>query len=587
MIDRIGSSLPGFKNLRFASGLNVVLAQKSPGASDRQTRNGAGKSSLVDLVHLLLGGNVEAKHPLRSSALAGATYSMSFDLDKDRVEIERAPDAAKKVTLDRAAPTWVRQPSHDPITGRYVLSNDDWKIVLGHEMFGLPDPDEAQRERFSPSFRSLISYFARSQAAGGFHTPQQHYAKQQLYDVQVALSFLLGLDPTVPQALQELRQRESALKVFRKAAKDGVFGEMVDKASDIRTKLAVQDGRIARLREQLATFHVVPQYQEHEQTASRLTQEIAQLANENQSDHDLISQLQQAVRDEAAPRFADVRKAYDEAGLVLPGLVQRRFEEVETFHRSIVDNRRAHLAAELTAAKVRIQERDHRKAELDRLRAQVMTLLQSGGALEHFSRLQGELGRMEAMGEALRKRFEAAETLERKKSDLDVERAAIRRRLQDDHHERKPMIDEAILVFEDLSNELYERAGSLTVSEEQNGPAFEVKIDGSRSKGINNMQIFCFDVMLMELCLRRGHGPGFLIHDSHLFDGVDARQVARALEIGAERAERLGFQYIVTMNEDAVPHGEFSAGFEFSRYVNPVRLTDASDTGGLFGRRFE
>ncbi len=93
--------------------------------------------------------------------------------------------------------------------------------------------------------------------------------------------------------------------------------------------------------------------------------------------------------------------------------------------------------------------------------------------------------------------------------------------------------------------------------------------------------------MLMELCMKRLRGPGFLIHDSHLFDGVDERQVARALEIGAARAEKLGFQYIVTLNEDAVPRAAMRPDFNFDKYINPVRLTDATDVGGLFGLRFE
>jgi len=65
-------------------------------------------------------------------------------------------------------------------------------------------------------------------------------------------------------------------------------------------------------------------------------------------------------------------------------------------------------------------------------------------------------------------------------------------------------------------------AGSLTIGDIPNGPAFEVAIEASRGKGINSMQIFCFDMMLTELSLRRQQhrGPGFLIH-SHLFDGVD------------------------------------------------------------------
>ncbi len=43
------------------------------------------------------------------------------------------------------------------------------------------------------------------------------------------------------------------------------------------------------------------------------------------------------------------------------------------------------------------------------------------------------------------------------------------------------------------------------------------------------MQIFSFDMMLIVLCQKRGIGPGYLIHDSHLFDGMDTRQIAKAL----------------------------------------------------------
>ena len=99
------------------------------------------------------------------------------------------------------------------------------------------------------------------------------------------------------------------------------------------------------------------------------------------------------------------------------------------------------------------------------------------------------------------------------------------------------------------------------------------------------MQIFCFDMMLMKLCADRGIGPGFLFHDSHLFDGVDERQVAKGLQIGADNAQELGFQYIVTMNQDAVP-SEFSSGFDFEKCVLPTHLTDARKDGGLFGMRF-
>jgi uncharacterized protein YydD (DUF2326 family) len=99
------------------------------------------------------------------------------------------------------------------------------------------------------------------------------------------------------------------------------------------------------------------------------------------------------------------------------------------------------------------------------------------------------------------------------------------------------------------------------------------------------MQIFCFDMMLMRLCAKRNIGPGFLIHDSHLFDGVDGRQVVSALKLGAELADELKFQYIVTMNEDDA-FKESLESFSIDDYVLPVRLNDSTLDGGLFGIRF-
>ena len=65
----------------------------------------------------------------------------------------------------------------------------------------------------------------------------------------------------------------------------------------------------------------------------------------------------------------------------------------------------------------------------------------------------------------------------------------------------------------------------------------------------------------------------------------DERQVARALQLGSDTANSCGWQYLVTMNPDDLP-GEFSSGFDIERHILPVRLSDVTETGGLFGLRF-
>lgn len=320
--------------------------------------------------------------------------------------------------------------------------------------------------------------------------------------------------------------------------------------------------------------------------AQALTSRINDSNTENVADRTLVSELQASIEAEDSPDVGDLEKLYAESGIVLPELARRRFEEVARFHKAVISNRRSHLEGEIESATQRIDARDRSKIELDRRRRQIMELLQSGGALEHYTRLREELGRAEGETEVLRQRKEIAERLETTRTEVDLRRTQLLKALQDDIRERDEIIGEAISIFADLSEALYEQAGSLTVSATKSGPKFEVHIDSERSKGITNMQIFCFDLMLAEMLARNDRFPGFLIHDSHLFDGVDERQVAKALQLGAERAEAGGFQYIVTLNSDAVPTEGFQAGFDLHDHLIDTRLTDATETGGLFGIRF-
>lgn len=587
MIYTITSDLPSFKSLTFKPGLNILLAEKSEGATDRQSRNGAGKTSLVELIHFLMGGTADKDSIFRSAALAPRMFEMRADIGDSTVNIGRSGSKPSRVRLDCPVVNWPMQPERDAKTGEFQFSNDQWRQLLGRLLFGLSTSSDESNHRFGPTFRSLFSYFARRQNSGGMLHPTQHASKQQAWDQHVAVSYLLGLDAHIPQEFQQLRTEEKAIAELRKAAKDGVLGRYFSSAADLRTRVVITEARVRRMKEQLATFRVVPAYAELEKEASTITRQISSLSDENTSDRELILQLQDSLTTESPPAVTSLERVYREAQVVLPDTVSKRFAEIELFHQAIVQNRKAHLGAEISSAELRITERDRTREQLDIRRQQVMGILQSGGALEHYALLQEEASRAEAEAEGLKQRLVIAERIESTKAELEIERARLHKALQDDLHERGELIGEAVLIFEDLSNALYETAGNLTISATHNGPSVEVRIDSQRSKGITNMQIFCFDLMLADLATRRGMGPGFLVHDSHLFDGVDERQIAKALQLGADHAKAVGYQYIVTMNSDALPKDGFRPGFDIGEFICPVRLTDATNSGGLFGLRFD
>ena len=581
MIHRLASDLPSFKTLTFQPGLNILLADKSEGATDRQSRNGAGKTSFVELLHFLFGSDARPSSIFRSEALSDSTFKVLADVGGHPVAVARSGAKPSNIELSQCdhLDTGLAASSKGA-----VVRNGEWKRFLGQHWFSLPQ--ENDNGRFAPSFRSLFSGFVRRHADGGFENPIQHGVKQQIWDQQVSASYLLGLDWRIGSRFQELRERQKSMRALRSAVRSGDLGRHLGRAPELRTQLTLTDSKVEQRRAELSAFEVLPQYAELEQEASGLTDEIGRMAEQNVADQALIRELNAALDLEEPPALDDLEALYGEAGIVLPGLVHQRLADVQRFHRAIVENRRIHLGAELQSARQRIEERNGRSSQLDERRQRIMRTLNSGGALEHYNALREGLALLQGESEVLRQRLADAERLDATKAEVDMERTRLVTALRADIHERAEIVREAILRFEELSQSLYERAGSLTIAETPNGPSFEVHIDAERSRGITSMQIFCFDLMLVEICAQQGRFPGFLVHDSHLFDGVDERQVAKALQLGAARAERDGFQYIVTLNSDALPTEGFSGGFDARDHVLDTKLTDATEDGGLFGIRF-
>lgn len=573
MIHKIFSSLPSFKGLDFQPGLNVLVAEKEAGATAKQTRNRAGKTSLIELIHFLTGADAGPKSLFRSSALGESSFGMQFDLSGEKILVERSGSQKSKIDVEGAS----------FLKGKSRISNSEWVQHLGEKMFGLHEIPEMDGR--CPTFRSLFAYFVRRQHSQAFATPEKQATMQQAGDYQVALLYLLGLDWKVASDWQKVRDREKMLRELKKAAKGAAFGSVIGKSSELRTQLTIAESSLQELKSQLADFRVLPQYQDLEKEADQLTQKINELANANIVDAASIRDLEKALSSETPPPLDDLERIYSEAGVVLPGTAIKRYEDVQSFHQSVIRNRKDYLSEELEVTQKRNADRNAEKANLDERRSEVMSVLKTHGALEQFSNLEAQAARKEAEIESLRQRFEAAEQLEGSKNELEIERNRLTLRLRRDFSEQKEKLSQAILAFEETSKGLYESAGSMTIEETSNGPVFEFPMQGSRSKGIKNMQIFCFDMMLMRLCSKRGIGPGFLVHDSHLFDGVDGRQVVSALQVAAKTASELGFQYIVTMNEDDA-FKETIDGFDLKKHQLPVVLTDAREDGGLFGFRF-
>ena len=423
MIHSVSSDLPSFKGLEFRRGLNVLLADKSQGATDRQSRNGAGKTSFVELVHFLFAGDPRKDNIFLCDALRGHWFEARVDIGRTIVTVARTGAERSRIRLSGDTSRFPIVPQPELLSGKCFLSNAEWQATLGALLFNLPHEKGKTGGPFGPSFRSIFPYFARRQVSGGFQKATQHSSQQQPWNQQVSLSYLLGLDSTVPQRFQEVRRREQVMKGLRKAAKEGDLGKYFGTVADLRTGMAIAEARARRLRDQVEKVTVVPEYAELEREASEITRRVSDLNDENTAERELVLQLRDSIEQEVPPATDRLDNLYEEAGVILSDSVGRHLREVEAFHEAIIENRRSHLASEMEAAEERITARDRDIESRDVRRAQLMRILQSGGALEHYASLQDEASRVEAEAEGLRQRLKTAEEIESTKAQLEIERA--------------------------------------------------------------------------------------------------------------------------------------------------------------------
>lgn len=582
MIYSISSDHPSFKRVTFNAGFNVILAERTKESTKKDSRNGLGKSTLIEIIHFCLGGS--KGETLSKKQMDGWSFTLEFDLIGKKYFVTRNTLKKGSVVIDGDCSDWPIKPEYDTKTQQQVISCRDWTNVLGRLSFKLPfRGDDA---KYAPTFRSVISYFVRKNGqSGAFLSPFQHNKKQQPWDMQVNNAFLLSLGWEFASKLKVLKDREKIVKQIKEEARSGILFSMMGSIGELEATKIRLEAQVKQDEEQLASFKVHPQYKQIETDANTLTDQIHELVNSNVNEKRLLEYYEASLKEEAEAKQDVVKRIYQEAGVTFPEATTKKLDEVLLFHQQVVKNRKDFLSTEIERLKNAVAGREQKIQDLTNQRADLMVVLQKHGALDEHVRLNSNHQKTIAELKDLVIRVENLRKFEQGRSAITIEQELLYQQATTDLNERKIQKENAILLFNDNSQALYSAPGTLSIDLDKTGIKLNVSIERSGSHGIGNMKIFCYDLMLAQLWASKTNTPVYLIHDSILFADVDERQKALALELAAIESEKKGFQYICTMNSDSIPRNDFSKDFNFDKYVR-MKLTDATDDGGILGIRF-
>ena len=581
MISSIRSNKASFKEIKLKPGFNVILADRTEEATKGDSRNGLGKTTLFEIIHFCLGSQARKGRGLMVAPLRGWTFTLEMRVGDYDLNITRSVDEPNRVGLQGDTDD-LMEIGEMQLDKTLNVSIPDWNNFLGQQLFGL-DLNGSPR-KYQPSFRGLFSYFVR-RGGEAFLSPFIHYRQQSERDKQISNAFLLGMTWEHASDLQELKDDENALNGLRRAARDGLLQGLVGTLGNLEAERMRLDLEIQQQAQALEDFRVHPQYAEIEREADEMTSRIQQMIDSNIADRRLIDLYYASLEEDDDPDIDEIASIYHEANATMPELVRRRLEDVQEFHRQIVTNRRAYLQIEIQ----RIEDgRNQREAELRAnidSRAVLLTILEAHGALEEHTRLQELHLDLISRRNDVNNRISNLQRFEQGRSEMRIKREQLLQATRLGFEERRAARELAINLFNINSQALYDAPGDLVINIANTGFTFDVDIQRSGSHGIDNMKIFCYDLMLAQLWSMKKRTPRLLMHDSTMFDGVDERQIAQSLMQAHRAAENVGFQYVCALNSDAVPYGDLPDDFDLESFVR-IRLTDESTDGGLLGMRY-
>ena len=593
MIRAVKADREGFRRVEFEAGFNVVLAERTQESTKKDTRNGLGKTTLLNIIHFCLGQDKQGIDVLKADACQYLTFTVDLRSFDDEISVSRNVRRPGKIKVE-ADDDWLKRnfkldhelAIHQPALGlphwqtNREATADQLARILGSWLYDLQDEDLADLVRY----HDLIQYDIRLDSVDN---PFKCRSSQYASSIHLSNSYMLDLSWRFVSEGQRLSKLETELSQRQKQLDDSLndLATHMNSIGELETERSRLQNLVAKTDKELKSFQVHPQYMQIQSEANDLTRQIHDLNNEALQLRRLIDFHRQSMTAEELAQDSRVVDLYDAAKVALAEPIRKRLEDVQQFHHQVTNNRRDFLRSEASRLGRQLADTNLAIEEKSSRRALLMRVLNTHGAIEEFSELRQLNLQQHTDLETIENCLESRKQIETETSELNIEREKLFLDARRDFGEQIT-IRRAREIFNSNSEALYEAPGSLIVDlDRETGYKFRIDINREGSAGISKMKVFCYDLMRAELWSTREVRPGFLIHDSDIFAGVDERQLALALQLAERKSRECGFQYIVCLNSDQVPRDDFSDDFDFDSFVR-LKLTDDTPAGSLLGMRF-
>ncbi|MGD2247927.1 MAG: DUF2326 domain-containing protein [Candidatus Methanofastidiosia archaeon] len=562
-------SIPEKVNIEFKNGLNIICADISEKSTDKDSMNGAGKSTVLNLIDFCLLAEVDDRIK-RSEEFQQFTFILECQDKNNYYKIKRSIKDPEKLYL--------------------TINNNDWeemeleecKKLFKEIFFNIPEDEENEL-----TFRTLMNCIKRDEKIG-FNRIFYHHPRWRVYIRNAVNLFLIGLNYKLPLEKQELiKEKKKIGKIIYGLDKNLKRKNIPNKAT-LKSKKTLLERQIKNRQRILDNFKVHKEYHELEIEANSLTKQMKNDQNQLFVNNQKLEEYKEALSTYISIDLSEIEELYNSLEVNLSDSLIHRLSSIQEFHQRLIENRNTYLSDEIKRIES-IQEKLRSNLELlDKKRASIMGILQTHGALSEYNMI------LQRLDEDKKERFgilryidvyEEISSYKKEKKKIVSDINENNTESENEINENEEIITQLIIIFEEIYENIVNVPGILVVGIKDTyrppDQLFEFDVKGERkgSPGIERVRIFAYDLAIIfhNILEKRGF-PRFVIHDG-IFHGVDKRQILNATRYVIDKSNEESFQYITTMNTC-----DFLEGIDYEPYIC-VRLTDTVE-GSLMGFKF-
>lgn len=551
-----------FHSIEFQDGINIIVGKKTNPSNevDGKTFNGVGKSLIVHLIHFCFCSN---KIKPFEEKLPDWTFTLIISHQNKVHSISRNTSKQGEVYID----------------------GDKKRLKEAKEILLKMVLDDIGSFNLQPLLSAVVR---RNRVCYNKYNQSSSYPDE--YNSLLYNGFLLGLDTDLIITKRNLRNEQVNLKntenVFKK---DPIFKEYYCGNSDAQMDKDALEFEIEKLQKELSEFKVSNNYHEIERQANEISFSKSKIENDISVIMNNIKNIESALRIQANLSVDKVVKMYEDAAIEIPNLVKKTLAEVEAFHLSLIKSRKDRLTGELKKNEEELRKKTEVLESLGKKMDQMLLYLNTHGALEEYSALNKQLTDYQLKLNHIKEYQNMLKAFQNKlneiKNQLITEEQKTSLYLEESEEKLKILRQK----YYEMTKLFYPRKKSGLSIETNTGENLlrfniEARIEDDSSDGVNEVKIFCFDMLLL---LQKVTNFEFLMHDSRLLANMDPRQRTMLYRVAYDICKDNDFQYITTINEDALSSIEaLMEPEEYNEIINNgiiLTLKDDSASSKLLG----